>query len=153
MQILILSVGKRPEPTIQTLINDYEKRLSREYHMEWHYLNASKSSDKAQCQNEESDSLLKQVNAGDQVVLLDERGEQKDNQAFAGVFERLASAHGRLVFIVGGAYGVNDTLRQRANFVWSLSNLVFPHRLIRLILIEQLYRTVMVVKNHPYHHD
>lgn len=153
MQIVILSVGKRPESGIQALIDDYEKRFAREYQVQWQYLSASKSNDKLQCQNEESNSLLKLLMPTDQVVLLDERGEQKDNQEFAEVFGRLASAHGRLVFIVGGAYGVNEALRGRADFLWSLSKLVLPHRLIRLVLIEQLYRTVMVAKGHPYHHD
>lgn len=153
MQILILSVGRRPEPGIEALISDYQKRISHQYQVQWQYLDASKSSDKLQCQNEESSRILKQIAPTDQVVLLDERGEQKDNQEFAEVFGRLASAHGRLVFVIGGAYGVNGTLRQRANFVWSLSKLVFPHRLIRLVLIEQIYRTIMVAKGHPYHHN
>lgn len=153
MQILILSVGKRPERAIQELISDYEKRLFREYQVQWQYLTSSGSNERAQAQHEESEQILKQLTSSDQVVLLDERGEQKDNQAFAQVFERLAGTHGRLVFVIGGAYGVNDSVRERANFVWSLSKLVFPHRLIRLVLIEQLYRTVMVTKGHPYHHD
>lgn len=152
MQILILSVGKRPEAGIQALIDDYEKRIASEYRIQWRYLNASKSSDKVQCQSEESEQILKQLTPTDQVVLLDERGQQKNNQEFASVFRQLASAHGRLVFVIGGAYGIDETVRQRANFVWSLSKLVFPHRLIRLVLIEQLYRTVMVSKGHPYHH-
>lgn len=134
-------------------MSDYQKRISHDYQVQWQYLGASKSSDKLQCQNKESSNILKQFAPTDQVVLLDERGEQKDNQAFGEVFGRLASAQGRLVFVIGGAYGVNETVRQRANFVWSLSKLVFPHRLIRLVLIEQLYRTVMISKDHPYHHD
>jgi 23S rRNA (pseudouridine1915-N3)-methyltransferase len=152
MQVVIISVGKRPEVTVQALIDDYEKRLSNDYQVQWLYITASKFNDTRQSQDEESASILKQINPTDQVVLLDERGEQKDNQSFADQFGRLASAQGRLVFVIGGAYGVNDMLRKRANFVWSLSKLVFPHRLIRLVLIEQLYRTIMIIKGHPYHH-
>jgi 23S rRNA (pseudouridine1915-N3)-methyltransferase len=146
MQILILSVGKRPEPAIQDLITDYEKRFSREYQVRWQYIASSD-------QDNESDLILKQLLTNDQVILLDERGEQKDNKSFANVFERLAGSQGRLVFIIGGAYGVHEAVRQRANFIWALSKLVFPHRLIRLVLIEQLYRTVSVMNGHPYHHD
>lgn len=153
MQIIILSVGKSPEPSVQVLISDYERRLVPDYKVLWRYLPTSNSPDRKQSQNDESEQILKFLTQHDQVVLLDERGEQKDNEAFAHVFERLASTHGRLVFIVGGAYGVNESVRSRANFVWSLSKLVFPHRLIRLVLIEQLYRTVMIMKSHPYHHD
>ena len=146
MQILIISVGKRPEAAVQDVITDYEKRLSRDYQVHWQYVQSSN-------QHDESDLILKQLVSSDQVILLDERGEQKNNQEFTEIFERLASSHGRLVFVIGGAYGVTEKVRQRANFVWSLSKLVFPHRLIRLVLIEQLYRTVMVSKGHPYHHD
>lgn len=135
------------------MIANYEKRLAGDYQILWRYISTANSTNKLKCQNEESNSLLKQITQTDQVVLLDERGEQKDNQAFAELFEQLAGAQGRVVFIIGGAYGVSEALRRRANFVWSLSKLVFPHQLIRLILIEQLYRTVMVIKGHPYHHD
>ena len=152
MQIAILSVGKKPEAAVQALIDDYEKRLTHDYQLRWHYLTAAKSTDKQQCQNEESEILLGHLQPTDQVILLDERGEQRDNAAFAEVFEKLASAHGRLVIIIGGAYGVNEQVRTRANFVWSLSKLVLPHRLIRLVLVEQLYRTAMLSKGHPYHH-
>lgn len=153
MQILILSVGKQPEPGVQALIADYEKRLARDCQVQWKYLSASKYSDKLLSQKEESDNILKQITVNDQVILLDERGEQQDNKSFAEVFERLVSAHGRLVCVIGGAYGVSEAVRTRADFVWSLSKLIFPHRLIRLVLIEQLYRTVMITKNHPYHHE
>lgn len=85
--------------------------------------------------------------------MLDERGKQLTNQEFASTFERLVGAHGRLVVVIGGAFGVNDVLRNRASFVWSFSSLVFPHQLIRVMLLEQLYRTYMVLANHPYHHS
>jgi 23S rRNA (pseudouridine1915-N3)-methyltransferase len=153
MQIVIVAVGKRSEASIESLVLEYQKRLAKDYQIEWKYVPASSSSDSELCRAEESTAIFNQLKPNDQVILLDERGEQKDNQGFAEVFQRLASMQGRLVFIIGGAYGVSELLRQRANFVWSLSKLVFPHRLIRLILVEQLYRTVMITKDHPYHHD
>lgn len=152
MQLLIISIGKPPEPEIQQLIDDYQQRLSKHCIIKWQFVQASKSNDESQIRHEESMAILKQLQTSDQVILLDERGTQHDNQAFKDTFTKLSANQGRLIFAIGGAYGVSDELRQRANFVWSLSKLVFPHRLIRLILIEQIYRTVMITQNHPYHH-
>lgn len=153
MQVVILTVGKRSDPGVETLVRDYEKRLSGELQILWQYIVPSKSRDALVCRQDDSSAIAKYLKSTDKVVLLDERGEQFDNAAFAREFTRLGSSQGRLVFIVGGAYGVSEALRARANVVWSLSKLVFPHRLMRLILIEQLYRTAMVIKGHPYHHD
>lgn len=153
MQIVILSVGKKSEQTIESLINDYEKRLGREHQITWQFVPGSRSTDEVTCRREESEALSKYVKETDSVVLLDERGKQFDNKSFAEVFEGFAARQGRVVLVIGGAYGVTDEFRQTANVVWSLSNLVFPHRLIRLIVMEQLYRTIMITKGHPYHHE
>lgn len=153
MQVTIMTVCKRSEPNIEALIEQYEKRMNSDVQVRWQFMAPSKSSDAMVCRTEESNLILNQLKATDRVVLLDERGQQYDNKGFADTFSRLASSQGRLIFVIGGAYGVSDALRTRADVVWSLSKLVFPHRLIRLVLIEQLYRTVMVVKGHPYHHD
>lgn len=153
MQIVILSVGKKSEQAIESLINDYEKRLGREYQIVWQFVSGSRSTDEVTCRREESESLSKYIKETDSVVLLDERGRQFDNKTFADVFKGLASQHGRIVIVIGGAYGVTEEFRSSADVVWSLSNLVFPHRLIRLILMEQLYRTIMITKGHPYHHE
>ncbi len=153
MQIVILSVGKKSEQTIESLIDQYEKRLGREYQITWQFVPASRSADERICRREDSEALSKYIKDTDSVVLLDERGQQFDNKAFADVFEGLATRQGRTVIVIGGAYGVTDEFRNTANVVWSLSNLVFPHRLIRLIVMEQLYRTIMITKGHPYHHE
>lgn len=153
MQILILSVGKRSEQTVESLIEQYEKRLGRDYQVSWQFLPSSKSTDELICRREESTAISKHIKDSDAVVLLDERGKQFDNKAFAEVFERLTLGQGRIVFVIGGAYGVTEQFRNACSVVWSLSNLVFPHRLIRLILMEQLYRTIMITKGHPYHHE
>lgn len=153
MQILILSVGKQSEQTIESLIQDYEKRLGRDYQLSWQFVAGSKSVDPETCRREESATLSKYIKDTDNVILLDERGKQFDNKSFAVVFERLSASQGRIVFVIGGAYGVTEEFRGVSHTVWSLSALVFPHRLIRLILMEQLYRTIMITKGHPYHHE
>jgi len=87
------------------------------------------------------------------VILLDERGKEFDSPALSGQFQALMSSGRRVVCIIGGAYGVNDELMARADLTWSLSPLVFPHQLVRLILAEQLYRAQCIATNHPYHHE
>lgn len=153
MQIVILSVGKQSEKSVESLIDEYEKRLGREYQLTWQFVPASKSTDEFVCRREDSDALSRHIKDGDKLILLDERGAQFDNIAFAEHFEKLSTAHGRIVFVIGGAFGVTEAFRARAQLVWSMSSLVFPHRLIRLILMEQLYRTIMILKRHPYHHQ
>lgn len=148
-----MTVGKRSEPTIESLIEQYDRRLSRDYQVSWQFIPASKSNDEVTCRREESAAISRLLKPTDKVVLLDERGKQYDNKQFAEAFSDLASSHGRIIFVIGGAYGVTDELRGAVDIVWSLSKLVFPHRLIRVVLAEQLYRTVMITKGHPYHHE
>ena len=102
---------------------------------------------------EESERILSRLKAEDFVILLDERGKNIDSPALSRLIEAEIS-HGRqIVVIIGGAYGVNDRVLGRANFVWSLSRLVFPHQLVRLILTEQLYRAQEIARGGGYHHE
>ena len=102
---------------------------------------------------EESERILSRLKAEDFVILLDERGKNIDSPALSRLIEAEIS-HGRqIVVIIGGAYGVDDRVLGRANFVWSLSRLVFPHQLVRLILTEQLYRAQEIARGGGYHHE
>ena len=84
--------------------------------------------------------------------MLDETGKNIDSPSLSHKLEQL-TIQNQIVFIIGGAYGVDERIKQRANFIWSLSGLVFPHMLVRLILIEQIYRTQEILKGGPYHHQ
>lgn len=152
MNIRIIIVGKRLGSELQAVADSYQKRLSPHANLDWHMLVPSRLPDEA-ARNDESTRILAALKPNDIVILLDERGELMSNEAFADTYQTLASQHGQLVIVIGGAYGVSDELRQRAQLVWSLSPLVFPHELVRVILLEQLYRTYMVLQSHPYHHS
>lgn len=102
---------------------------------------------------EESQRILLRVNASDYVILLDERGESIDSPELSSLLLKLLETSQDVVIVIGGAYGVDDTVVKRANFVWSLSKLVFPHQLVRLILTEQLYRAQEIASSNPYHHN
>lgn len=152
MKLTILCVGRALPPELNSVADEYEQRLRPFVTIEWKLVKPSSSSEPNRVRDEESAAILTLIQTSDTVLLLDERGQQQTNEAFAATFEQLASRQGQLVIIIGGAHGVNDELRSRAAFVWSLSKLVFPHKLIRVILVEQLYRTYMVMQGHPYHH-
>jgi 23S rRNA (pseudouridine1915-N3)-methyltransferase len=86
------------------------------------------------------------------VILLDGRGESIDSPELSSLFLKILEKSQDVVIVIGGAYGVDDTVMNRANFVWSLSELVFPHQLVRLMLTEQLYRAQEIASGNPYHH-
>lgn len=152
MQIVILAIGKESSKELRQLELDYEKRLRSHTAIEWKLLPASRLKEPEAIRRGESEQISRFLKPTDTVVLLDERGEQQTNEQFATTFGRLTGTQGRLIIIIGGAFGVTEEIRIRANFVWSLSKLVFPHQLIRVMLLEQIYRTFMVQQNHPYHH-
>ena len=146
--INIIAVGKKHDPNITDAINDYEKRLRAPFEVKWVLLPYSaKNGDEAR--QDESERIISQLRPADFVVLLDERGQDLSSPDFSA----LLTSQQNIVINIGGAYGVNDELRQRADRVISLSAMVFPHQLVRLILIEQIYRAQAIATNHPYHHS
>ena len=100
----------------------------------------------------EEEIILAQLKKDDYLILLDERGKLLNNMALANFIQQRANDSTKTcIFLIGGAYGVSKGIQQRANFTWSLSSLVFPHQLARLILAEQLYRAGTIVRREPYH--
>ena len=152
MNIIIIAVGKETPASLKGLQQEYVKRLQPHVEISWKLLQASRASDAERARVQESKMISAELKTNDTIILLDERGKQQTNEEFSRTFEQLAGKHGRMVIVIGGAFGVDDELRQRADYVWSFSKLVFPHQLIRVMLLEQLYRTFAVLNNHPYHH-
>lgn len=151
MKIICLSVGKQHDIDLTRYIQSFEKRLTHQ--LSWEFIAPSGQATADQAREVESEMLRSRLKQTDTVVLLDERGQMPDNHQLAAEFERWTSAQGRLVIIIGGAFGVNDALRTRATYIWSLSPLIMPHQLVRAILVEQLYRTQAILRQHPYHHQ
>ncbi|MEJ6488887.1 23S rRNA (pseudouridine(1915)-N(3))-methyltransferase RlmH [Leucobacter sp. USCH14] len=151
MSVRILAVGKKHESWVVDGIGRYEKRLRKPYDTVWQLLpHSSREGDAARA--EESDRLLSKLDRDAFVVLLDERGRNIDSPALARTLQSAFDAGRPVTAIIGGAYGVDDRVRARADFVWSLSQLVFPHQLVRLMLVEQLYRSQEISANRSYHH-
>jgi 23S rRNA (pseudouridine1915-N3)-methyltransferase len=154
MKIAIWSVGKGDEAYIKEGVANFTKRISHYYPIDWLLISPAKSNDPLQLKKEEAAAILKALLPNDVLILLDETGKMLSSPALAQLIQQKAnqSAH-RIVFLIGGAYGVSNEIKARAQFTWSLSELVFPHMLVRLILAEQVYRACSILANEKYHHD
>lgn len=146
MNITLLYVGKAQSAQFEPAIQQYATRLRRWVSCE--HIAISRSS-----VEEESGKLLDRISPDALVVLLDERGNQWSSEELSGYIETWQNQAVRsVVFVVGGAYGVSQAVHDRANQVWSLSRLVFPHEIARLLVCEQLYRAYDTVHGGNYHH-
>ena len=152
MSLHILAIGKKHEDWVQDGILRYQKRLKAPFDPEW-ILMAHSSYDGLTAREDESARILSRLAAYDFIVLLDERGKMLDSPTFADTLKEQLDHSRKVLVIIGGAYGVTDELRNRAHLVWSLSTLVFPHQLVRLILTEQLYRAQQSTLGGSYHHE
>lgn len=152
MPIRILAVGKKHESWVAEGIARYEQRLKAPFTTSWQLLPHSSREDDA-ARTEESERLLSKISPDDYVILLDERGTNLDSPSLSSYLLSPLQRSQSVVLIIGGAYGVDQSVHQRANLIWSLSKLVFPHQLVRLILAEQLYRAQAIASGSPYHHE
>lgn len=152
MSIRIITVGKRHETWVVEGINRFTKRLKKPYDIDFTFIPHT-TAGQQRSRDEESAAISKQLRAQDHVILLDERGTQCTSPQLANRLQQLFDTSHRVVFIIGGAYGVNESLRSRANTVWSLAKLVFPHQLVRLMVVEQIYRAQEISAGRPYHHQ
>lgn len=148
MKLFILSVGKEKDVLTQDLMKHFEMRVLRYLPTEWSYIPHDSTAVK------EGERILSIIKKEDYVVLLDEKGMEIKSEALAELIEnRMVDSVRRMVFIIGGAYGVSPAVKERANYTWKLSSLVFPHLLVRIILVEQLYRALTIIKGEKYHHE
>lgn len=152
MSLQILVIGKKHESWVLEGIERYQKRLKAPFLPEW-VLMAHSSFDGVKARQDESERILSRLTAYDFIILLDERGKTLDSPSLAGVLEEQLDRSQKVLIIVGGAFGVTDELRDKVHLVWSLSPLVFPHQLVRLIVTEQLYRAQQIVSGGSYHHE
>lgn len=146
MKLLLISPGKPHALEYRDAIAEYEKRLSSALPIEWAFPTPG-------TKESEGDAILKLLKPDDTVILLDERGKDIDSPGLATLLDTyLNESTKRLVFIIGGAFGVSDEVTARASRTLKLSSLVFPHMLVRLILVEQLYRAHSIRTGGKYHH-
>lgn len=157
MKIVLLVVGKTTESYFVQGIEEYSKRLAHYVPFELTVipeLRNTKSLSTDQQKEREADLILKALQPGDYLVLLDEHGREFTSLQFASYLEKkMANIAKRLVFVVGGPYGFSNRVYQAAQEKISLSKMTYSHQMIRLIFTEQLYRAMTILNNEPYHHE
>lgn len=156
MKLQLWSIGKAHDAALEAAIENFTKRINKYYPAEWVIIpsikNASALSE-PELKTQEGKIILSKLTKDDFLILLDETGKQLSSAELADFIQQKASSGVRsLIFLIGGAYGVSDEIKQKANLSWSLSKLVFPHMLVRLILAEQVYRACTILRNEKYHH-
>lgn len=156
MKILLLVIGKTDEDYLVAGIKKYVGRLGHYVSFEMKEIpdiRNRKTLSEEQQKKAESFLLLSQLQPGDHVVLLDERGKQYTSVEFSESLEKgMASGAKRMVFLIGGPYGFDKEVYDRADAKMSLSPMTFSHQMVRLIFLEQLYRAFTILKGEPYHH-
>ena len=157
MKLHVIFTGKTTGKLFQEAIADYSKRLT-------HYvpftieelpdLKNTKSLNEEQQKEREADILFEKLQQGDVLVLLDEKGKEFTSREFSAYLEqKLQTVNKRLVFLIGGPYGFSQRVYDAAQGKISLSKMTFSHQMVRLFLVEQIYRSFTIIKGEPYHHD
>jgi len=156
MNIKLIAIGKTDNRNLQTLIEDYQKRLGHYIKFEFELIPDIKNAkhlSESQQKEKEGELILAKTQKSDVLILLDENGKQMDSVAFSGYLQKhMNSGIKTLIFVIGGPYGFSDVIYQRANGKLGLSKMTFSHQMVRLFFIEQLYRGFTILKNEPYHH-
>ncbi len=157
MKIQLWSIGKNNEPYIKTGVDDFTKRISRYFPVEWNIIPVPKNAGMLSAMDlkkKEAETILEWLKKEDYLVVLDERGTTFSSEGLAKFIRARADENTKkLIFLIGGAFGLEDEVLGRAQFRWSLSQLTFPHQLVRLILAEQIYRACSIMRNEKYHHS
>ena len=156
MTIKLIAIGKTDNKHLQSLIEDYKKRLSHYIRFEFDIIPDIKNVkhlSEAQQKEKEGELILSKTQASDVLVLLDENGKQMNSVSFSGYLQKhMNSGIKTVIFVIGGPYGFSEATYRRANGKLGLSKMTFSHQMVRLFFIEQLYRGLTILRNEPYHH-
>ncbi len=156
MKIKLITIGKTDNKNLQSLIEDYTKRLGFYVSFDFEVIpdiKNVKNLSESQQKQAEGNEILKRLIKSDTLILLDEKGNTYSSVQFSQFLQKkMNSGLKTLVFVIGGPYGFSDEIYKRANGKVSLSTMTFSHQMVRLFFIEQLYRAFTILRNEPYHH-
>ncbi|HBK82350.1 MAG TPA: 23S rRNA (pseudouridine(1915)-N(3))-methyltransferase RlmH [Flavobacterium sp.] len=157
MNIKLITIGKTDHKEFQKLIDEYAKRLNFYIRFEIEFIpdvKNAKSLSETQQKEKEGSLLLSKIAPTDYLILLDENGKSFSSVAFSQFLQKkMNAAIKTLVFVIGGPYGFSDEVYKKAQEQISLSQMTFSHQMVRLFIVEQLYRGFTILKNEPYHHQ
>lgn len=156
MKLSLWTIGKAHDATVREGVIEFTTRVTRYFQIEWKIFPVPKHNSPEKLKKAEAELILNALEPDDYLVLLDEKGKSFTSIELANFIQQRANDSGkanRLIFLIGGAYGVDQSVFQRAKTIWSLSALTFPHQLVRLILVEQIYRACTILRNEKYHHQ
>lgn len=156
MKIQFWSIGRDHEAYVKEGISDFTKRINNYFSLSWKIIPVPRNATlmtEADLKKKEGEAILKPLTDDDYLIVLDEKGKSISSPQLATFLQLRANESTRqLIFVIGGAYGIDAAVLRRANLTWSLSALTFPHQLVRLILAEQVYRACTILRNEKYHH-
>lgn len=157
MKVTLIAVGKMGAGPLRELVEMYSARLGHYLpfeHIQIPDVKNTRAIDAGRQKQAEGKAILAAVKATDHVLLLDERGRQCTSRELAATLRQKANTlPGRLVIVTGGPYGFSEEVYARANGLMSLSKMTFPHEVARMLIVEQLYRAMTILRGEPYHHD
>lgn len=157
MKIKLLVIGKTDDKNLVQLIEKYQKRLQHYIKFQLEVIpdiKNSKNLSPHQQKEKEGELILSKLQNTDQLVLLDEKGKEYQSVNFATFLQKkMNTGIKQLVMVIGGPYGFSDMVYKKANGKLSLSKMTFSHQMIRLFIVEQLYRGFTILRNEPYHHE
>jgi|SRR5438067_13593684 len=156
MKIQFWSIGKNHDPYIKAAVEDFSKRIGKYFPTEWNIIPVPKNTgmmSEMDLKKREGEMILSWLKPQDFFVALDQSGKELSSEQLAEFIQARANESAKnLVFVIGGAFGLDAKILQKADYKWSLSKLTFPHQLVRLILVEQVYRACTIIRNEKYHH-
>lgn len=156
MKVWFWSIGKAHDSYVKEGITEFTKRISKYFPVEWTIIPVPKNAgmlSEMDLKKREGETILQWLKPDDYLIALDEHGKQFSSEGLSDFLQERASASTKnLVFLIGGAFGLDAAVLKRAQVKWSLSQLTFPHQLVRLILAEQVYRACTILQNEKYHH-
>ena len=157
MNIKLIAIGKTDNKNLQVLIDDYSNRLS--FYIKFNIeiiadIKNGKSLSEKQQKEKEGELILSKLNPQEELILLDENGTSYSSMTFSNYLQKKMNSGLRtLVFVIGGPYGFSDAVYSKAQGKVALSQMTFSHQMVRLFMVEQIYRGFTILKNEPYHHQ
>jgi len=154
MQIRLIAVGAKQKKWIDLAFKEFQKRLPNEWRFsleEIQTVKRRKNETSFSIIEREGEKILRKLNNNEQLIVLDEQGEELSTKELSVEIHKLAKVSNKLCFVIGGPDGLSDAIKEKSDMSWSLTKLTLPHGIVRIIFIEQMYRLCTLLSGHPYH--